>query len=209
MPFKCLHKYRYWLCGWEIPGLLLICVWVLITHTHSLSTSETYLGAHCSLQRLLCFQREINSAKCLYSIRACSLQDPTGDLRDSVSLASDSKNCFPLWNTSKYLQGDSSLLPNTSLCANLLQCHHMYDIYPVENFELMSEEQPHFQVLVRGLTRLEPFILNKTDPLWFGRGVCGSFLWEGTFLRPQLKQSCGSCSLISYTGDPVMLGLQL
>lgn len=47
-----------------------------------------------SSQRMLCFQNKMNFAKYLCSIIACSLQDPMCDLKDSVSLASDSKSIF-------------------------------------------------------------------------------------------------------------------
>lgn len=54
---------------------------------------------------------------------------------------------------------------------------------------------------------LELFILNMTDPKEFSGDLAA--LCAGTFIKPQLKQSCGCFRLISCTGEPVMLRLQL
>lgn len=89
------------------------------------------------------------------SVTVCSLWDPTCDLKDSASVASDSKRIFHCQihsgcTYSKCLQADSSPFPNTVWCDSPLQCDHTYGTDLVENFELMFGGYSGFQVAVRG-----------------------------------------------------------
>lgn len=155
----------------------------------------------------------MSSAKHLCSLTVCSLQDATCDLKDRASVASDSKRIFHCkihagCTCSKCLQADSSPFPNTVLCDSPLQCDHTYGIDLVENFELTFGEGSGFQVAVRGwCSRTVYFKYDRSQGIQWSS--CSSFPCGGTFLKPQLKQSCLCLSLTSCTGEPAMLRLPL
>lgn len=89
-------------CASQVPlQIPLLAVWMGSTWLASdLCLSNDYPHAfprhlrNLPWRSLLCFQSEMNFAKRLCSIMVCSFQDPTCDLKDSVSLAPDSKRIF-------------------------------------------------------------------------------------------------------------------